>query len=886
MDYCDTYTEIRSFREMPDLKEGTRIGRYQILELIGKGGMGAVYKAYDPELDRSIAIKILTARPHEGETASKPQARLMREAQALAKLSHPNVVSIFDVGTYEESVYIGMEYVKGKTLREWIKDVKPTQHEIINVLSKAGKGLQAAHSEEIVHRDFKPDNIIVGDKGQIKVLDFGLARAAGTEDTAISCEKPKSIQEPASGEQLLSTPLTQVGAQIGTIVYMAPEHFLIEDLDEKTDQFSFSVTLFEAIYGQRPFSGNTLEELDKNVTSGVIELPEGVDVPKWIEEIILKGLSVKKEDRFKSMMELLDALENDPEIANKLRRRKQLLVLTFVLGAALFLGIGYVLFGRPSEMCTGADRKIAIIWNKEQKDEIGRTFNKTGLSYANDSFFRVMKRFDDYFGTWKNEYTETCEATRLRGEQSEQIMDLKMQCLNKHLQEARALLRVFRKANKIVVGKSIQAVSSLSGFSSCNDLKALRSTIPPPKDEQVKTKVKAIRMRLTEIEALEKTGEYSEGLKLAKKLKQEADSVGYLPVEAEVLYQLGNLLGKAGEYKKAEKALFEAANAAGESGDSQLSAKAVTLLVGVVGDNQARLEEGLSLGRVAEVVLRLGGADEMIWARLLNNQGLVFWRKGSHDKALEYYGKAVAIREKAIGSAHPDVASSFGNMGGVFYSQGKYDKALEFYLKALVVHKKVLGPEHPEVATSLNNLGIVYEKQGDYDKSLEYHRGALEIWAKALGSEHPDVAYSLDGIGNVLLRKGAYDKAHEAFRKSLAILEKALGLEHPILAWPLSGIGSVLVSQNRPKLALQPLERAMTICDKKTCDLEPHGLIVSLLARALVATNGGKNRALKLAKQARVVYGKNPTRFRKELEELDAWLKKHDEDKGLSLAKQ
>ena len=394
----DTLDDCPTWNKDADLKEGTRIHRYQILELIGKGGMGAVYKAYDPELDRSIAIKILTVRPHEGETASRPHARLMREAQALAKLSHPNVVAVHDVGTYEKGVYIAMEYVKGKTLREWLKEEKPHQKDIIQVLSKAGKGLQAAHSEGIVHRDFKPDNVLIGDKGQVKVLDFGLARAAGADDTAVSHEKPKSLRESSFSEKLLSTPLTRVDALVGTTVYMGPEHFRFQALDEKTDQFSFCVTLFEALYGKRPFSGNTLEELEKNVTSGSIELPKKVDVPKWIEEIILKGLSVKKEDRFQSMMELLEALENDPEIAKTLRRRKQLLVLAFVLGAALFMGIGYVFFSRSGELCTGADKKISSIWNEEQKAMIGQAFAKTGLSYANDTFVRVAKRFGDYLG--------------------------------------------------------------------------------------------------------------------------------------------------------------------------------------------------------------------------------------------------------------------------------------------------------------------------------------------------------------------------------------------------------------------------------------------------------------------------------------------------------
>ena len=220
-----TLDEIRPWRMGADLKEGTRVHRYIIIGLIGKGGMGAVYKAYDPELDRRIAIKVMTVEPQEGETASRPKVRLMREAQALAKLNHPNVVAVHDVGTHEEGVYIAMEYVEGQTLREWIKKDKPTQKEIIHVFLDAGQGLLAAHREGIVHRDFKPENLLISNTGQAKVLDFGLARASSFEEIAVTKPRPASEFKSRSGDQFLSQPITRVGAMLGTAAYMAPEHF-------------------------------------------------------------------------------------------------------------------------------------------------------------------------------------------------------------------------------------------------------------------------------------------------------------------------------------------------------------------------------------------------------------------------------------------------------------------------------------------------------------------------------------------------------------------------------------------------------------------------------------------------------------------------------------
>ena len=290
--YEDTIGEIATTPKAIDLAEGTRIHRYLIIRLIGKGGMGAVYQAYDPELDRRIAIKMLTVSPQADETASVPHARLMREAQALAKLNHPNVISVFDVGTHQDCVYIAMEYVAGKTLRDWLGETNPTRQEIIEVFLAAGKGLQAAHAEGIIHRDFKPENLLVGENGQVKVLDFGLARAAGSEKLGPAPEAMEAMQSPidsTASERLLTTPLTQVGAWIGTPLYMAPEHFTQGELDHHTDQFSFCVSLFEALYGQRPFSARNIRELGENISEGRLVIPEDNSVPGWMSQIVIKG---------------------------------------------------------------------------------------------------------------------------------------------------------------------------------------------------------------------------------------------------------------------------------------------------------------------------------------------------------------------------------------------------------------------------------------------------------------------------------------------------------------------------------------------------------------------------------------------------------------------
>ena len=883
-----------------ELPRGTSIDRYLIVEPIGSGGMGTVYRAYDPQLNRGVALKIMSVMHADLGTAERAKARLIREAQALAQLSHPNVVAVHDAGTFENDVFIAMELVEGKTLDEWIRDEKRTVKEILEVMIAAGRGLSAAHKAGLIHRDFKPGNVIVGDDERVRVLDFGLACAAdqqeSIDDRPTASEQDEQNQETknlldykefssGSSPNLLQSPLTHAGGVLGTPLYMAPEQHLGWKTDERTDQFGFCVVLYEVLYGKRPFAGRSREELKREVSRQQVSVPSTeTDVPNWIWKIIRKGLSIKPEGRYQTIDSLLDDLDKDPEIARAKRRKKLQSAILILLLVAITLGFGYYALFKGSKVCTGAERKVAGVWSDERKEKISQAFAKTGLSYANDSFVRVERRLGEYLHRWKSEYTETCEATRLRDEQPVEIMVLKMRCLDKRLNSAGALVKVLGEADKIVVARSVQAVSSLSEFSKCNDVEALQSRIPPPKDKKTKNKVAAIRNKLAEVEAFEKTGKYREGLELVRKIMMAAKAVDYQPLIAEVFYELGSLLNKNGEYKKAETTLFDAAEAAGESRDGLLVAKTMALLSRIVGEKQARNDVGLSIARDAELMLLVAGGNATIRFGLLNTQGVLFYRKGCYDKALEYLRKSLTIRENTLGNESYYLASSFGNMGLVFSEQDNYDKAVKYYRKALVIHEQTLGPKHPEVATSLNNLGLVLTDQGDYDKALEYHSKALAIKEKALGPNHPRVAKSLNNLGLVLQKVGQYKKALEHYRKALAIEEKVLGIEHSGLAWSLSDIGSVLLEQGRPKQAMAPLERVVRLCEKKGCDPEPHGSSLFHLAQALNSAGGDKAQAIKLAKQALGIFKMNPKRFTKELNEVNVWLEKHPKEKPTAKA--
>ena len=326
-------------RTPEEIGHGQLVGRYVVLNPLGAGGMGVVYAAYDPQLDRKVALKLLhseaVSRGSGTQSRNDGHTRLLREAQAMARLRHPNVVAVHDVGSYGDRVFIAMEFVEGSTLKSWLRSRPRTRKEVLAVFIQAGRGLQAAHDAGLVHRDFKPENVLVSLSGQAQVLDFGLAKA--TEDDGERPDKPaRGALELAASVNSLSRELTQQGAIMGTPAYMSPEQHLGLPTDARTDQFSFCVGLYEALYGTPPFPADTMASLAMAVVGGkVAEAPRESQarVPPWLRKVLLKGLSADPAHRHASISELIDALVRDP---SSQRRRCSSLLGSFA-GACFLL---------------------------------------------------------------------------------------------------------------------------------------------------------------------------------------------------------------------------------------------------------------------------------------------------------------------------------------------------------------------------------------------------------------------------------------------------------------------------------------------------------------------------------------------------------------------
>jgi eukaryotic-like serine/threonine-protein kinase len=876
------------------------IGRYVLGDPIGEGGMGAVYKASDPELDRVIALKLIGAE-HGGAAV---RDRLVREAQALARLSHPNVIAVYDVGTSGGDVFIAMEFVDGETLRSWLAERRELQR-IVDVFVAAGRGLAAAHAAGLVHRDFKPDNVIVARDGTIKVLDFGLARAA---------DAPPSV-EPASAlvtdGSLLETPITQAGSVVGTPRYMAPEQLGGRRIDERSDQFGFCVALWEAVYGAPPFSGADFQERGDNIAAGrIVEPPpeRAARVPRRLRALMLRGVSAEPERRWPSMAALLAELERDPAA----ERRRWLQAGAAVVAVAALVGGWLVLKRREVRLCGGARERIGAAWNDTQRQAVRNAFAGTGLSFAADAYTRVAARLDDYAQKWTAQYGDACEATRIRGEQSEEALDLRMSCLSARLEELRAETELFARADARVVEHAVESASLLARPDDCADVAALREPLRPPADPAARAHVEQAQKKMAEAKARQHAGDYAEGARRADDALTAAAASTHKPTEGEALLLRGSLADDLGDYKAAEQLLRNAALAADAGRDDRTAAAALTKLVLVLAERESRLADAHEVARQAEAKLarldnvdamradwlrsmsalayrekdypqtlargeqaaalraRVSGTDSVEYGGALNNVATSLYAFGRNDEAIKTYQRVLELYERAYGPDHPEVGAVVSNLANVYDDVGRHDQARAMYLRALTVTERRLGPDHPDVAMICNNLGGVDLTLHDTGAALELFKRALDIWTRALGAEHPYVAVALVNLGDTYRERGALPEALDYYRRALVLREKRLKPDDPDLATPLAGIGQVLLRRHDAAHALPVLKRAVALREKRTGG-DPTTLadMRFALARAAAEAGGGQARAKELALAAREVFA---AAHDERLAAVDRWL--------------
>jgi tetratricopeptide (TPR) repeat protein/tRNA A-37 threonylcarbamoyl transferase component Bud32 len=796
-----------------------QLGRYVVLGKLGRGGMGTVLEAFDRTLDRRVALKVLHRDLDEEHTT-----RLLREAQALAKLSHPHVVQVYEVGEANGQAFIAMELVQGRSLRKWIaRDPRPGWRECVQVYVQAGEGLAAAHARGLVHRDFKPGNAVIDEEGRVRVLDFGLARRA--EDAEATTTNAQASVDVSALEQSLTRP----GALVGTPAYMAPEQLQGLEADARSDQFGYCVALYEALYGGRPFEGSSMAALQVSMISGrVRSVPKGTDVPASLRAVVLRGLAIDPAQRWPSMDALLVELRRAVS-----PRRRGWLGLGVAVGLVA-MGIGIAQYAKVGFRCEGASAQLEGIWDDERRQAVRDAILGTELSYAPDTWERVAQGLDEYASAWADEHTEVCEATSVRQEQSPEVMDLRMECLRERRVVLREAVSVLAQADATRVKNAVELVTSLPGLARCDDVEALRAELPPPEDPEVAAQVEALRERLAQTRTLRKAGDYREALAVAEPLVEQAAVLGYAPLSTEALLERSNAWDLVGRYAEAEQDAEQAYLLAAEHGHARVAASAVTHLAWVVGRRQARHEAGLQWGKTALALARGRQLEPTVEGRVLEVVGNVLTEQGKQEQALDCFRRSLAIKEKALGPDHLDVAFSLNGVGKVLWSQGKLDEALVHARRVLAIREQALGPGHPSVANALGHVGAVLDAQGKLDEALAHARRALEIGEQALGPDHPYLANWLDNVGNALSQQGELAQALPHFERALAIREQALGPAHAEVAFSHDSIGHVLGLRGQLAEAQTHYERGLAIREQALGPRHPD-VAMSLVGSAWVA---------------------------------------------------
>ncbi|HFE47242.1 MAG TPA: tetratricopeptide repeat protein, partial [Nannocystis exedens] len=732
--------------------------------------------------------------------------RLLREAKALARLSHPNVVAIHDVGTFGDCIFLAMEFVDGQTLGTWLKARPRPWKECVEILIKAGEGLAAAHRAGLIHRDFKPENVVIGHDGRVRVLDFGLARAS--DDLAESVGVASLGIEASTS---IKVDITTTGVLVGTPAYMSPEQHLGRAADARSDLFAFCVALYQALYGERPFEGTNLSVLAANVIQGKIRpAPAGVKVPTWLHKLVLQGLSVDPKARFASMEVLLEHLRHDP-----LRIRMRWLGVVAVSALGIGIAVG-TLGGKVEPPCQGAERRLAGIWDTGRKEAIKAAFVATGLPYAVPAWQSTERALDAYSKHWVTMHTEACEATQVRREQSEEMLDLRMLCLARQRGELEALTDVFVEATPKVVENALEGVGRLPIVASCGDLQALRERIPPPTDPAVRERVGRIRGHLAEAKALDIAGKWVQALGLAKSALEESVEVAYPPLEADALLVVAAIQQQLGEYDEVMKSLLRAAKTAAGSRYDEAVAIAWIETIYVAGIRLASYDRALWAGQAADVGIRRvegaaadsGGPRAVLRARLDLNLARVHHRMKS-DEAVEEAKRALGVFEKELGEAHPLVHQSLTVLALAALDRHQLGEAQRHFDRALAIARRVSGSEHPSVAGVLNNYAELELRRNKVEDALRLAREALTIREQVLASDHADLAKSYEQIARIEYRLGHFEDAQKNYSRALEIYDKHPTANAPYRGTCHNGRAMVALRQQQRKAAMEDFRAAM-----------------------------------------------------------------------------
>ncbi len=797
---------------------GDTLGRYVVLETLGAGGMGVVLAAFDPELERKVAVKVLHHAGGDSQSGGDGRGRLLREAQAMAQLEHPNVVSVYDVGTIDGSIFIAMELVAGRTLKAWLKERSRTWSEILDVFLAAADGLIAAHDKGLVHRDFKPENVMVGDDGRVRVMDFGLVRAGARRS------EPTDLRGLAQ-RQVSDLAQTQQGAVMGTPAYMAPEQFAGSDVGPAADQFSYCVSLWEALHGERPFQGSTFVELATAVIEGRRKAPtRGRGVPRWLSSALDRGMHKEASRRWSSVAELAATLRGGR--ARIYRRRLS------IVGLVVALGIGSIAVAQLAQhrlavsSCDEDAQRAPTLW-QTRANAVTQQLRGDGEDFRVTSADAFAQIAGDWTLRWEAAQRSSCLAQEVEQTMPADIGQRSNSCLELQLVQMDVLTALIADGDAAASAQAVGLARRWPDPEDCLDVALLR-TQQWPHDDAV-PQVADVRRSLRRASLLESAGHYDEAVALAREALAAASALGFEPLRLESLTVLGSALSRAGGYEEAEIVLREAYFGGVRTHSERIAAQAASTLTFLVGFRMVRSQEGREWGEHGLALLEqqeeLGTLRE---ADLRSGIAATHYVAGELDLAEAQYAASLELRQRLLGADHPDVATSLNNLASVELQRGELDRAEELYKRSLDISKSTLGEWHPDVAESLSNLAIVAYNRGNREETLRLDEQALQIREHSLGRDHPDVAISLSALATTKRELDLVDEAQALESRALEIRTRELGPDHPDLAPTLLNLGDLAQDQRKFDAALSLYARALELQSKGLGEDHPQVAVTKL----------------------------------------------------------
>lgn len=871
------------------------IGRYRVLDTLGRGAMGVVYEAWDDELQRTVAVKLISKDSEVGQA----EHRFRREALALAKLAHPNVVTVHEVGLLDGRLFIAMELVRGATLDEWLRAQPRTWQATLDVFVQAGRGLEAAHTAGLVHRDFKPSNCIVGESGRVRVLDFGLARGiADLLDADIVATFPVASS--------LDVSVTRTGATVGTPAYMAPEQLRGGEISASSDQFSFCVALYEALEGVRPFAGTCIVDIHSNIEGGNLQRGTG-RTPNEVLRILERGFAVSPAERWTAVGALVDVLEAVP--SRRARRRRGW--WTAGMGVLALAAVGSALV--PEQPC--AKPPATRVWSEERR---------TTLEAAMDgsvTWATLDAALSQWGSDWSAAHALSCTAARVDGRTSEAVLARQRVCLERREDTVDALLDALTGSESASLHGG-DVVRRLPALDDCRSAEAILSAEEPPPASA--PDVATARSILDESLASEALGDIEKADALADTAARLAAKIGHAPLMADVGLHRGGL-GRQRDADAGAEFLREAFRVAESSAYDTAAADAALQMTFVSLDRddpvaarrwrdfaEAKLERITAGPRRrtrlasadAELALLLGdldaaaaasevaltycaeaaGEESLLCADVLAARARVVEETGTPDESEIAHGRALHALRRLLGESSPSVGAALLNRGLFRLEVGHFDAASADFDAALpILESGSLPRVHAElllaraqldsmrgrldvaalerIDTLLGAYPAADPQRTEYESVLaafylrsRHPRKALQIYERVLVAHQRAadpvqalVALDHSNLGECLIELDRLSEARIRFERALTRLEGEVPTDDPRLSYPLTGLGRVLVLQHQMDKAAKVLERSLAIALEHPGDV----LLLAQTQWALAQTLGvGSERGRSLAESS------------------------------------